>query len=96
MTRQWHHRYLLVLTTKIGKRAQSILSRLVQEASLAIVPFTEEHWPLAIQAYARFGKGRHAAALNYGDCLTYALARFSGQPLLFVGDDFTKTDLTAA
>ena len=79
-----------------AKRAHGILARLVHEAGLAIIPFTDEHWPLAIQAYARFGKGRHAAALNYGDCLTYAIARFAGQPLLFVGDDFTKTDLTAA
>ncbi len=86
----------LVLTAKIGKRAHGILARLVHEAGLAIIPFTDEHWPLAIQAYARFGKGRHAAALNYGDCLTYAIARFAGQPLLFVGDDFSKTDLTAA
>jgi len=60
------------------------------------IPLTDEHWPLAIQAYARFGKGRHAAALNYGDCLTYAIARFAGQPLLFVGDDFSKTDLATA
>jgi len=86
----------LVLTAKMGKKAQAVLSRLVQETGLAIIPFAEEHWPLAIEAYARFGKGRHAAALNYGDCLTYAVARLAERPLLFVGDDFTKTDLPAA
>ena len=48
---------------------------------------------VAIDAYARFGKGRHAAALNFGDCLTYAVASLAGQPLLYVGEDFSKTDL---
>ena len=86
----------LVLTVKIGKKAQMVLSRLLQEADLAIIPFAEEHWRLAVEAYARFGKGRHAASLNYGDCLTYAVARLAEQPLLFVGDDFTKTDIRAA
>jgi ribonuclease VapC len=86
----------LVLTAKMGKKAQIVLSRLLQETGLAIIPFTEEHWRVAIEAYVRFGKGRHAAALNYGDCLTYAVARLAERPLLFVGDDFTKTDLRAA
>ena len=86
----------LVLTAKIGAEARTILSRFLQETSLAVVPFGEEHWRVAVEAYRRFGKGRHAAALNFGDCLTYAVARLSGQPLLFVGDDFSKTDLPAA
>lgn len=86
----------LVLTAKMGKRAQVVLSRLLQETGLAIIPFAEEHWRVAVEAYARFGKGRHAAALNFGDCLTYAVARLAERPLLFGGDDFTKTDLTAA
>ena len=86
----------LVLTAKIGAEARTILSRFLQETSLTVVPFGEEHWPVAIEAYRRFGKGRHAAALNFGDCLTYAVARLSGQPLLFVGEDFSKTDLPSA
>jgi ribonuclease VapC len=86
----------LVLTAKVGKKAQMVLSRLLQETGLVIIPFAEEHWRLAVEAYVRFGKGRHAAALNYGDCLTYAVARLAEQPLLFVGDDFAKTDLPAA
>ncbi|MBI3767194.1 MAG: type II toxin-antitoxin system VapC family toxin [Deltaproteobacteria bacterium] len=86
----------LLLTAKMGKRAQGVLLRLLQEAGLSVIPFTEEHWRLAVETYARFDKGRHAAALNYGDCLTSAVARLAGQPLLFVGDDFTKTDLPAA
>lgn len=51
------------------------------------------HWQRAIDAYARFGKGRHPAALNFGDCMTYATAALARQPLLCRGDDFRKTDL---
>lgn len=60
------------------------------------VAFTEHHSRAAVDAYERFGKGRHAAALNFGDCLTYAVARLAERPLLFVGGDFAKTDLPAA
>jgi len=86
----------LVLTAKLGPRGRSLLARVVQEARIAVVPFTDEHWPIAIDAYARFGKGRHAAALNFGDCLTYAVARLASQPLLYVGEDFARTDLPRA
>ena len=86
----------LVLTAKMGAEARIVLSRLLQETGLTVIPFAEEHWRVAVDAYARFGKGRHAAALNFGDCLTYAVAQLAGQPLLFVGDDFSKTDLPSA
>lgn len=86
----------LVLTAKIGPRAVSLLSRFLQETGLSVVPFAEPHWRLAVEAYARFGKGRHPANLNFGDCLTYATARLADQPLLFVGEDFAKTDLEPA
>jgi ribonuclease VapC len=86
----------LVLTAKMGKKASSVLSRLLQETGITTIPFAEEHWQMAVEAYARFGKGRHAAGLNFGDCLTYAVARLAERPLLFVGDDFSRTDLTAA
>ena len=85
-----------VLTAKLGPRGRSLLARVVQEARIAVVPFTDEHWPIAIDAYARFGKGRHAAALNFGDCLTYAVASLASQPLLYVGEDFARTDLRRA
>jgi len=68
----------------------------LQEAQVAVVPFGEDHWRAAVDAYIRFGKGRHAAALNFGDCLTYATARLSGLPLLAAGRDFSKTDLELA
>jgi len=58
------------------------------------VPFTDLHCQRAIDAYARFGKGRHPAALNFGDCMTYATATLARQPLLCRGDDFQKTDLS--
>ena len=83
----------IVLAAKMGPRGRSLLARVVHEARIAVVPFTDEHWPIAIDAYARFGKGRHAAALNFGDCLTYAVANLAGQPLLYVGEDFSKTDV---
>ena len=86
----------VVLTVKMGPRGRSLLARIVQEAQIAVVPFTDEHWPIAIDAYATFGKGRHAAALNFGDCLTYAVASLANQPLLYVGEDFGKTDLARA
>ena len=86
----------LVLTAKLGPGGRSLLARLVQEARIDVVPFTDEHWPIAIHAYARFGKGRHPAGLNFGDCLTYAVASLAGQPLLYVGEDFARTDLPRA
>lgn len=61
-----------------------------------MVPFGEDHWRQAAEAYARFGRGRHKAALNFGDCLSYAVARLADQPLLCVGDDFARTDLAPA
>jgi len=57
------------------------------------IAFAVEHWAVAVDAYLRFGKGRHPAALDFGDCLTYAISRLADEPLLCIGDDFTKTDL---
>jgi len=86
----------LVLTAKIGPRAHVTLSRFLQEAGVTIIPFADDHWRVAVDAYVRFGKGRHPAGLNFGDCLTYAVARLADRPLLFVGTDFRKTDLIPA
>ena len=86
----------IVLTAKLGPKPGVTLSRLLQEAGMTVIPFTDHHWRVAVDAYVRFGKGRHAAGLNFGDCLTYAVARLAGQALLFVGDDFRKTDVVAA
>src|SRR5437870_2210726 len=64
-----------------------------QETEIEIVPFTNLQWQRAIDAFSRFGKGRHPAALNFGDCMTYATTVLAQQPLLCRGDDFRKTDL---
>lgn len=61
-----------------------------------VIPFTEDHGRSALRAYMKFGKGRHPAALNFGDCLSYATAFVARQPLLFVGGDFSKTDIPPA
>jgi ribonuclease VapC len=60
------------------------------------VPFGEAEWRLAVDAFIRFGRGRHPAALNFGDCLAYATARSLGDTLLFVGEDFSRTDVASA
>jgi len=66
----------------------------VRRAGIAIEPVTEEQAHLARQAYSTYGRGRHAAGLNYGDCFPYALSKATGEPLLFKGADFKKTDVT--
>jgi ribonuclease VapC len=86
----------IVLAAKMGAEARGVLSRFLQESAMTTVPFADGHWSVAVEAYARFGKGRHRANLNFGDCLTYAVARLADQPLLFVGGDFGKTDVVAA
>ncbi|MFN8186260.1 MAG: type II toxin-antitoxin system VapC family toxin [Gaiellales bacterium] len=86
----------IVLTSRLGVAGRTLLSRAVDELGLVPVPFGAEHWPVALDAYRRFGRGRHPAALNFGDCLTYAVARVAGEPLLCLGDDFAKTDLELA
>ena len=69
---------------------------LLKELEVTIVPFGEPEWRAATTAFRRFGRKRHAAGLNYGDCLSYAAAAAADDSLLFVGDDFPKTDITAA
>jgi ribonuclease VapC len=72
------------------------LNALTLAMKLDVVPVTDEHATLAIQAFQRFGKGRHPAGLNYGDCFSYALAKATGEPLLFNGNDFFQTDAKQA
>ena len=86
----------LVLTARLGLVGKSLLARFVQEAEVHVVAFTADHWTIAADAYTRYGKGRHPAALNLGDCLTYAVAKAAGEPLLCKGNDFPATDLPLA
>lgn len=83
----------LVLSHRLKRDARPLINAFVQEAELEIIPFSREHYEAALDAFQRFGKGRHPAALNFGDCLTYAVARVAQLPLLCTGDDFPKTDL---
>src|SRR5215207_3068281 len=72
------------------------LDLLLHRLQVEIVPVSHEQAELARSAYRRFGKGKHPAGLNYGDCFSYALAYSLSEPLLFVGADFGKTDITVA
>jgi ribonuclease VapC len=76
--------------------ASSLLDDFLDQASVRIVSITSETGRAAVAAFERYGRGRHAAALNMGDCFAYACARELGVPLLYKGDDFAQTDATAA
>ena len=86
----------IVLTSRLGKDARGLLQGLLREWDAATVAFGEEHWREAVTAYDRFGRGRHPAQLNFGDCMAYAVAKLAGEPLLCTGRDFPKTDLELA
>jgi ribonuclease VapC len=86
----------VVLAARLRQDSRDLVIRLLNEFSIEEIPFGDRHWREAVDAYLRFGKGRHKARLNFGDCLTYAVARLANEPLLFVGDDFPETDLDAA
>lgn len=83
----------LVLIARYGDSGDALLDRLLRTLDVEIVPITEAHATLARDAALRFGRGRHPAALNFGDCFSYALAMERGDTLLFVGQDFTRTDV---
>lgn len=86
----------MVLVARLGIPGKSLLARFVQEVPVDVVAAGPGHWTVAVDAFARYGKGRHRAGLNFGDCLTYAVARIAAEPLLCVGDDFPCTDLELA
>lgn len=84
----------------LDSRRNAALSRrfdsFIGEAQVRLEPVTVEQAKLAREAYRDYGKGRHKAGLNFGDCFAYALAKDKGEPLLFKGDDFRKTDVEVA
>jgi ribonuclease VapC len=86
----------IVLSARSGGEADELLAELVSIADVVVIEFGDAHWQEALSAWWRFGKSRHPANLNFGDCLAYATARLAGQPLLCKGDDFAKTDLALA
>lgn len=83
----------MVLVARAGIVGKTLLARLLEEIEAEVIGFDHEHRDAAVQAFITYGKGRHPAGLNFGDCLTYAVARASGEPLLCVGEDFPLTDL---
>jgi ribonuclease VapC len=84
----------MVMQARLGDAGEGQLDRLVQRLGVEVVRVSREHAEIARSAFRRFGKGRHPAALNFGDCFAYALARALDEPLLFVGGDFSQTDVT--
>ena len=73
--------------------ATSDLMLVMTRFEVTVIPFGQDHWLMAWAAFLRYGKGHHSAGLNFGECLTYAVAKLSGLPLLCVGGDFAQTDL---
>jgi ribonuclease VapC len=86
----------IVLSARLGQDARGIMSRFLMEGSIATVPFGDAHFSVAVDAWLRYGKGRHRASLNFGDCLSYATAACAGEALLCIGNDFVHTDLILA
>jgi len=78
-----------------GKNADAV-EGLIEELGVSVVPFGAAEWRIAVEAFRRFGRGRHPAALNFGDCLAYATAKSSRDALLYVGHDFSRTDIKPA
>ena len=86
----------VVLLSRAGEGRLQDLREFCARAAVETVPFGPEHVELALDAFRRFGKGRHPDGLNFGDCFSYALAQATGEPLLFKGDDFSQTHVRPA
>jgi ribonuclease VapC len=86
----------MVIENQLGPEGMRQAEAFFRRAGIIIEPVTLEQGELARQAFLDFGKGRHRAGLNYGDCFSYALAKATGEPLLFKGNDFSQTDIETA
>ena len=86
----------IVIESKLGPEGLRDLDRFLASAAIELVPVDAEQGYLARAAFSRFGKGRHSAGLNFGDCFAYALAKVLGEPLLCKGSDFSQTDIALA
>lgn len=86
----------LIFAARRGGAPGREVEDLVKELAVTVVPFGEAEWHRATDAFARYGRGRHKAALNFGDCLAYATAAAADDCLLFVGNDFSQTDIRLA
>lgn len=83
----------IVIDSRYGAEGLQALDRFIERAAIEVVPVDVEQARAAREAFMRFGKGRYAAGLNFGDCFPYALSRVLAEPLLFKGDDFGRTDV---
>jgi len=86
----------IVIEAKKGESGGLELDLLLHQAKIELVPLTAEQFEIARLAWRKYGKGRHPAGLNIGDCCSYALAKCAGEPLLFKGNDFSQTDVNTA
>ena|SRR5688572_5157757 len=86
----------MVFIARRGAGTGREVDELVKELGISVVPFGEPEWHAATAAFHKYGRGRHRASLNFGDCLAYATAAVAGDSLLFVDDDFSHTDITPA
>ena len=86
----------MVLTARLGQDARPMIFAFLRRLEAVVIPFNEEHLDAATTAFIRFGRGRHPAALNFGDCMSYAVASVAGMPLLSTGEDFRSTDIPQA
>jgi ribonuclease VapC len=86
----------MVLSGRLRDDARPMITALLRKLNAEIVDFNEYHYEAAASAFLRFGKGRHPAGLNFGDCISYALSAVTGLPLLCTGDDFARTDIQCA
>ena len=87
---------LMVINSRFGETGANQMLKFLNELGVEAVPFTPEHVSDAVEAFRRYGKGHHPARLNFGDCMAYAVAKRSGYPLLYVGNDFDATDIKRA
>jgi len=83
----------IIVEARLGAAGGREFDLLLHKARIDLVAVTSEQMDIGRDAWRRFGRGRHEANLNFGDCLSYALAAVSGEPLLFKGNDFSKTDI---
>jgi ribonuclease VapC len=86
----------MVLTARLRQDARPMMFAFLRRVEAEVIPFNEEHLDAAATAFIRFGRGRHPAALNFGDCMSYAVASVAGMPLLSTGEDFRSTDIPQA
>ena len=86
----------MVLSARLRQDARPRVRAFLRHIEAEVVSFNQDHLDAAITAFLRFGRGRHPAGLNFGDCMSYAIAAIAGLPLLFTGEDFAQTDIARA